>query len=151
MNNLYSLLYGLVATGLMSLVLALVAQAGGAAAQVKGIGSSIPTAVGGSQVPGAAVHILAGIVFAYVYMGLGHAWGVLVPWELLLLGAVVGVVRGLVVSAVLGTLAMDQRPLERMQLAGVGVGTAHVLANVLYGLCLAVLFGLTRVDFMLAF
>ncbi|HEX9844729.1 MAG TPA: hypothetical protein VGC20_18350 [bacterium] len=151
MENLYPLLFGLIGTGLMSLVLALVSQSGGAAAQVKGIGSSIPTPVGGSQVPGAAVHIVGGIVFGYVYLGLGHSMGALVPASLLALGAGVGIVRGIAVSAVLGMLAFDQRPLERIQLAGAGVGTAHVLGNVLYGLVLSALYGLTRVDYLLSF
>jgi hypothetical protein len=152
MENVYPLLFGLVGTGVMSLVLYLVGQAGGpTAAAVRGIGSSIPTPVGGSQAPGSAVHIIAGIVFGYVYMGLGHVWAPLVPGLLLALGVGVGIVRGIVVSAVLGMLAFDQDPLGKMSRAGFGVGLIHLIGTILYGLSLAVLYGFIPADAMLRF
>lgn len=95
MAQLYPLLYGLIATAIMSAVLYLIGQLGtGAAARVKGIGSAIPTPAGGSQVPGAVVHIVAGVAFAYAFWGLGRAWAYLQPGQLVLLGAGMGVLRG---------------------------------------------------------
>ncbi|HKI99692.1 MAG TPA: hypothetical protein VKB51_14555 [bacterium] len=152
MENLYPLLFGLVGTGVMSLVLYAIGQAEGpTAAMVRGVGSSITTPVGGSLVPGGAVHIVAGIVFAYLYMGLGHAWAPLAPSLLVLLGLVVGLARGIAVSAVLGMLAFDQDPLGRMSLAGPGVGAIHVLGTLLYGLSLSLLYGFIPADRMLMF
>jgi len=152
MENLYALLYGLLGTALMSFVLYGVQQAGGpSAANVRGIGSSVPTPHGGSLVPGAAAHIVAGALFGLVYLGLGHAWASLAPGSLLALGIGVGLVRGLAVTGVLSLLAFDQRPMERIQLAGAGTFVVHALGNVVYGLALAVLFGLSRVDSALAF
>lgn len=54
-------------------------------------------------------------------------------------------------SLVLGVLAFDRDPLDAMARSGVGVGIVHVLGNVLYGVCVAVLFGLSAVDFALSF
>jgi hypothetical protein len=151
MDALYPLLFGLVGTAVMSLVLYLLAQSGGALAGVRGVGSSVPTPMGGSQVPGAAVHIVAGVVFAYAYLGLGEALTPLAPGLLLLIGALVGVVRGIATSIVLGMLAFDQRPMERMALAGNAVGTVHVIGAILSGLSVSVLFGFSAVTPHLSF
>lgn len=152
MENLYPLLFGLIGTVVMTFVLYTAGQSGvGKAAMVKGVGSSIPTPVGGSLLPGAIVHVVAGILFGYVFWALGRAWAYLVPGELLALGVGVGIVRGVVVSIVLGLIAFDQRPLERMGEVGFGVGLTHVIGNVIYGLVVALLYGVTAVDFMLSF
>jgi hypothetical protein len=148
----YALLFGAIATAIMSALLYGVGQAGGERmALVKGIGSAIPAPVGGSLTPGLVVHGAGGLFFALVYLWLGHAAGGLVPGQLLALGAGVGLLRGIATGLVLAALAFDQRPLEWMAQAGPGVGLVHTLAHVLYGLCVSALFGLLRVDALLSF
>ncbi len=152
MENLYALLFGLIGTGVMSLLLYLVGQSGGdALANVRGIGSSIPAPRGGSQIPGAIIHIAAGLGFGLIFLAVGNAYVWYSPAGLLGFGAVLGIVKGIVVSILLALIAFDQEPLDFMQRAGGAVGTWHVLGHVVYGLCLSVLFGLTRVVSGLAF
>jgi hypothetical protein len=152
MEYLYALVFGLVGTGVMTLVLYLISQIGAqSVAQVKGIGSAIPTPSGGSLVPGTAVHIAVGLIFGLVYLALGRQFAYLVPGALLGLGAGVGFVRGIVVSIVLGLIAFDREPLNRMNEAGPAVGIVHVIGNVIYGLCVSVLFGLSAIDYAVAF
>ena len=152
MEFLYAALFGLVATAVMTSLLYLVNQSGSEMGTlVKGIGSAVPTPAGGSQTPGVLVHVIAGLAFAYLYEALGRELALPQPGQMLALGDAVGIVRGIVVSAVLALLAFDQEPMEHMTRAGMGVGTVHVLGNVVYGLCVSALFGLTRVEYVLAF
>lgn len=152
MEALYPVLFGLIATLAMSLLLYAIGQSGAQGAEwVKGIGSSIPTPAGGSQVPGAAIHVIAGIVFAYVYALLGRQFAFQVPGQMIALGVVVGLVKGIVASLVLGMLAFDQDPMGRVSQAGLGVGIVHAVGHAVYGLLVSVLFGISGVEYVLSY
>jgi len=149
MVYLAALLFGLIGTGVMSGVLYAIEQAG--APLVRGIGSAIPAPQGGSLMPGTTVHVVGGLFFGLVYLWIGQALPGLVPWQLLLLGVGVGVLRAIVADLLLAMLAFDQDPLRWMAQAGAGVGSAHALGHVLYGLSVSVLFGLSQLAPQLSF
>ena len=152
MENFISLLFGLIATLLMSGLLYLTARSGVERSEwVRGVGSSIPTGTGGSLVPGASIHLVAGAVFGFVYLMIGQAFVWVSPAGLLAFGAGLGVARGLAVSAMLALVAFDQQPGAHMARAGFGVGACHVAGNIVYGLTLSLLFGASRIEAALAF
>ena len=156
MDTLYALLFGLIATAVMTILLYGVGQSGvNSVAFVKAIGSAIPTTSGGSQVPGALVYIAAGLLFGVVYLALGrniaYNFEYLEIQPLLGLGALVGIARGLAVSIVLGVMAFNQDPLAHAIGSGFWVGLWHVVGSVAYGLTLSILFGATTVDFAVSF
>ena len=152
METLYALLFGLIATAVMTILLYVVGQTGvGSVASVKAIGSAIPTPSGGSLVPGALVYIAAGLLFGVVYLSLGRNFAYLEVQPLLGLGALVGIARGLAVSIVLGLIAFNQDPLAHAIGSGFWVGLWHVVGSVTYGLTLSILFGTTAVDFAVSF
>lgn len=152
MENLYALIFGLIGTGIMSLLLYLVGELGGVTGEnVRGIGSSIPAPRGGSQIPGAMIHLAAGAGFGLLYLVFGGGYVWYSPAALLAFGAVTGIVRGIVVSCFLALIAFDQDPWDFMQRAGAAVGIWHVGGNVVYGLCVSLLFGLAKVDPNLGF
>ena len=158
METLYALLFGLIATAVMTILLYGVAQSGvSSVASVKAIGSAIPTTSGGSLVPGALVYIAAGLLFGVVYLALGRNFAYLEIQPLLGLGALVGIARGLAVSIVLGLIAFNQAPLAHAIGSGFWVGLWHVVGSVAYGLTLSILFGVSTsvfnisVDFAVSF
>ncbi len=162
METLYALLFGLIATAVMTILLYGVGQSGvGSVASVKAIGSAIPTPSGGSLVPGALVYIAAGLLFGVDYLALGRYFAYNFEYleiqALLGLGALVGIARGLAVSIVLGLIAFNQDPLARAVESGFWVGLWHVVGSVAYGLTLSILFGVSTsvfnisVDFAVSF
>ncbi len=158
METLYALLFGLIATAVMTILLYAVGQSGvSSVASVKAIGSAIPTPSGASLVPGALVYIAAGLLFGVVYLALGRNFAYLEIQPLLGLGALVGIARGLAVSIVLGLIAFNQDPLAHAIRSGFWVGLWHVVGSVAYGLTLSILFGVSTsvfnisVDFAVSF
>ena len=150
-----ALFYGSIATGAMSLLLLAFNRTGTTHAYlIKGIGSSIPTQEGGSLVPGLFIYLSTGAVAGLIYMLVGQEirWGWTGPdlwWSkpaiLLLFGALTGVARGLATNGLLWMVAFDQKPKAHIARAGLGVVAIHSLGQVVYGLSLSVLFGLTRI------
>ena len=152
MEMFYTPLFGLLATAVMTVLLYAISNSGNEGmAFVRGIGSAVPTQAGGSLTPGVVVHVLAGLVFAYLYAALGRQFAFEMPGQMLALGVVVGLLRGGAVSLVLAMLAYDQQPLEHIARAGRGVAGVHALGNVAYGLVVSLLFGLSSVEYALSY
>lgn len=146
MENLLALFFGLLGACVMSLALyALRASGVTRAEEIRGIGSAIPTQKGGSLVPGAFIHLGGGAAVGLIYflMGQNFIWAGV--WSLLLYGAVMGIARGLMVSGFLWMAAFDQQPSVHIAKAGLGIGACHLIGQLVYGLSLSVLFGLTRI------
>lgn len=151
MDIVFALLYGLAGTGVMSFVLRIAHEANfSGAEEVYAIGSVVPRPPGSSPWPGIVIHLLAGMGFALLYLAIGDAILLYAP-GLLLLGAGIGLLRGLGVSLVLNVLAADQNPWQRFLDAGPVPAIWHLVGNLLYGLTVSVLFGVTNVNWMLVF
>lgn len=147
-----ALLFGWIAAGVMSLLLFAINKTGSLKSYlVKGIGSSIPTPQGGSMVPGFFIFLVTGAVTGLVYMLVGQEFRWFSPAGLLLFGAGLGLGRGLVTNGLLWMVAFDQAPKAHIVQAGGGVAAAHILGQVVYGLSLSALFGLSRIVDNLAF
>lgn len=147
-----ALFFGLIATGVMSLLLLAINAIGTENLYlVKGIGSSIPTQEGGSLVPGLFIFLVTGTVAGLIYMLVGQEFRWFSPAALLLFGLLLGVARGLVTNGLLWMVAFDQNPRAHIANAGKGVAACHFLGQVVFGLSLSVLFGLSRIVPNLAF
>ncbi len=150
MDYLYALLFGLIGTAVMTIVLRLVHSSGTESTlQVHAIGSTVPR-TSDSSAPGVVIHILVGLAGGVIYMLIGNEY-LLYTGGLLLLGIGVGLLRGLVVSLLLTILAADQNPWERFLAAGTVPAIWHLIGNVLYGVSISVLFGITNVNWMLVY
>lgn len=149
MDFVWALVFGLVATGLMSGALWLVRQGG--AEGVWGIGSTVPRPPGGSDAPGMLVHIAAGLLFGVAYLLAARLLVLPAWWELLLLGVGLGVVHSLVKSGLLAIISMAPDVAERWRAAGPGVAVVHLLAHVLHGVVVSLLFGVSGVVWYLAY
>lgn len=147
-----ALLFGLIAAGVMALLLLTINGAGSKkTVLVKGIGSSIPTQRGGSLLPGLIIFLGTGAVAGLVYMLVGQQFWWYSPAGVLLYGALLGLARGLVTNGLLWMLAFDQNPKAHIVNAGKGVAAFHVLGQLVFGLVLSAAFGLTRIVPELAF
>ena len=151
MDIALALLFGLVATGAMSLLLrALQPPLAAQGVPVWGIGSAVPEPAGVGSAPGAVVYIVAGLLAGLAYRYAGVALGWPVP-GLLGLAVVTGLLRGVAVSLVLTGLAAGQDPWANVRAAGPTAMTWHTVGHVVYGVALWLLFGLAGVPAALGF
>lgn len=152
MDIVYALVFGLIATAVMSLVLFVLRSSGFPNAElVRGIASTVPCPSSGSEAPGVIVHLLAGMLLGLVYLLVGRNLGPVGAGGLLLLGLGVGLLRGLAASIVLTVLAADQDPWQKFLDAGMGVAFCHLVGNLVFGLALSVLYGVIRVEPLLGY
>ena len=82
---------------------------------------------------GAAIHLVSGVIFAFLYVGTWSLFPLEGVREFLLFGILAGTFHGLVVSFLLISVVAGRHPLERFQNAGIDVGVAHLLGHVAYG------------------
>lgn len=151
MENLFTVIFGLIATFLMSLFLKLMRGVNAPWAQeVYAIGSVVPKPAWGAGWPGMFVYLASALVGAFAYISLGTQGDYTVA-TLLGFGVVAGVIRGGVCSMLLALLAAEQGPFLRFVQAGPGPGITHFAGNVLFGLIVSLLFGLSGVLPGLAF
>jgi uncharacterized membrane protein YagU involved in acid resistance len=139
---------GIIATALMTVLLYSIHWRGFANADMlRALGSILTRSEQTSFLPGALLHFLFGIVFAFIYVGFWSALPVSALWTYLALGVIFGLGHGLVVSFALVVLVAEHHPLQRYQQAGMGVAIAHLLGHVLYGLVVGLLAGVWHLRF----
>jgi Family of unknown function (DUF6789) len=139
---LQTILAGVIATAVMSAALYAIHWKGFAEADMIRALGSILTRNEANAVPlGIAIHLVSGILFAFLYV---IVWSTLPVAEFrhyLLLGLVTGFAHGLVVSFALVVLVAEHHPMERFRQAGIGVAVAHLVAHVVYGLLVGIVAG----------
>ena len=106
---------------------------------VRAIGSAITRREENSLIPGLITHFFFGVVFSALYVFLLS----MVPeaaiegpdrtLRLVVLGAMMGFVQGLVVSIGLVIVVAEHHPVERFREAGVNVALIHLIAHVIFG------------------
>ncbi len=106
---------------------------------VRAIGSAITGREEKSLLPGMALHFIAGILFAalYIYilsfipdMARGSPGRVMRLTEL---GAMMGFVQGLIVSFGLVIAVAEHHPIDRFREAGFRVALVHIVGHVVFG------------------
>jgi uncharacterized membrane protein YagU involved in acid resistance len=148
---LQSMAAGLVGTAWMTFAMAFVHRAGFANADMtRALGSWLTRSDRNALFVGLLVHAAAGALFGIPY---AVALGTFASGGLLLLlgiGALLGLVHGLVMSLVLVAVVSDRHPVERFRDAGPAVAAAHVLGHVVYGLGVALMVGALGIDWGVA-
>ena len=108
---------------------------------VRALGSLVTRNEEDAFFAGAAIHLVSGVVFSFVYVGF---WSLL-PLEgiqvFFLFGVVGGAFHGLVVSFLLVSAVAQRHPLERFRQAGMGVAVAHLIGHVFYGAAVGAMAG----------
>lgn len=112
---------------------------------IRAIGSWITKDYKSSLKPGFAVHMIAGIGFAYFYsqllatapkMDTSAAIGF---WDIVVVCTLIGAVHGLLVTLFLVIAVAQYHPVERFQRLGPGDMAAHVIGHIVYGFTVGVL------------
>ena len=144
-------LFGWLSSLVMSYYLKLLRGASAPWAQdVYAIGSVVPKSAFGGGMPGVMVYLIAGALGAWAYYRLGSEASYTVG-SLLGFGLAAGLIRGVVCSLLLTLLAADQGPFQRFFRAGPLPALAHLSGNLLFGISLSLLLGLTGAVNSLAF
>ena len=114
---------------------------------IRALGSLVTKKEEDALIVGAAIHLVSGVIFSFLYIG---TWSML-PLDgvqvFLLFGVVSGAFHGLVVSFLLISVVAQRHPLERFQNAGIGVGVAHLLGHVAYGATVGAIAGTYHLKF----
>ncbi len=136
-------LAGLVATAAMSVFLWLLRA-------TRTVDAELVPALGGLVVKeerlwkpvGWLLHVVVGVAFAFVYLGVWSLFDVTGPATFILLGVAVGFAHGLVFSIMLVNLVSEHHPRKKFRMeVGMGVALSYLLAHVVYGLALGAVTG----------
>ncbi len=100
---------------------------------ISAIGSIFTSDIRRGKLVGFMIHIIAGIIFAFIYLGLASYFGFDSQTDFILFGSIVGFAHGLVVSILLVVLVAEHHPLAKFRRAGFRVVAAQGLAHVIYG------------------
>ena len=141
-------LAGIAATIVMSAVMYFIHwQELAEADMIRALGGLVTGKERDALIVGAAIHLVSGVIFAFIYVG---TWSLLPlegVQELLLFGIVSGSFHGLVVSFLLISVVAGRHPLERFRNAGIGVGVAHLIGHVAYGATVGAIAGQYQLRF----
>jgi hypothetical protein len=109
---------------------------------VRAIGSFITRTERNSLLPGVIAHISAGIGFAFCYVFLFSIFPVSINSLFLssMIGGLVGIVHGVVVSMMLVFAVAEHHPIERYRQAGFAVAVCHLIAHVIYGVSIGLFY-----------
>ena len=125
---------GVAATIVMSAVMYLFHWGSFAEADmIRALGSLVTKKEEDSLIVGAAIHLVSGVFFAFVYIGTWSMFPLEGVQVLSLFGVVGGAFHGLVVSFLLVSTVSQHHPVERFRNAGIGVGVAHFVGHIAYG------------------
>ena len=134
---LHTILIGVLATSMMTFFLwTITAKKMINVDMVRAIGSFIVRTEKNSLLPGIVTHICAGVVFAFCYVFLFSIFPVFVNSLFFssMIGGLVGIVHGVVVSMMLVFAVAEHHPLEKYRKAGFAVAVYHLIAHVIYGI-----------------
>jgi hypothetical protein len=131
------ILIGLIATACMTAFLYLVHYLRIAEADMfTAIGSLVTPVLKNAFSLGLYIQIVAGMIFAALYLVGASYFGFHTGFDFLCFGAAVGLAHGVVFSLVMVILVAEHHPVERFRRVGFGVVAAHGLAHVIFGLSL---------------
>ncbi len=100
---------------------------------IRALGSLVTRNEEDALFAGTAIHLVSGVIFAFLYVGVWSLFPLKGVQEFLLFGILGGTFHGFVVSFLLISVVAGRHPLERFQDAGIGVGVAHLIGHVAYG------------------
>ena len=128
------LLAGVLGTVLMSVTMGTIHAAGWANADmIRALGSLVTRRREGAFAAGLGIHLVAGALFAVPYtliLGALSGGGFLMT---LGLGALLGLVHGIVMALVLLAVVSEKHPLEEFRETDFEVAVAHIVGHVAYG------------------
>jgi hypothetical protein len=108
---------------------------------VRALGSFIIKREEGSFLPGLVIHMVGGIIFAFLYLWMWTLFPMEAPGHYIYLGAIFGFFHGLAVSFMLVIVVAEHHPLERFRRVGFAVALVHLVAHVVYGVTLGAFVG----------
>lgn len=82
---------------------------------------------------GLAIHLVAGIIFCFIYLSAAASLGFEPGRDFIYFGTIIGFAHGVVFSIVLAVLIAEHHPIERFREKGFTIVAAHAIAHVLYG------------------
>ena len=128
----------------MSLAMWLITKSGITnAGMIRAIGSMFTKSYDGSFGPGLVVHLISGILFAFLYVIL---ISIFAPTSLVAAigaGAMIGVFHGVAFGFLLVVTVAEHHPLEQFRNAGFEVAIAHFVGHVIYGILVGLVVGLS--------
>ncbi|MFA9408682.1 MAG: hypothetical protein ACERKJ_07575 [Candidatus Dadabacteria bacterium] len=141
---IFTIVAGLVGTLGMSLAMWLITKSGIANAEmIRAIGSLFTKSYDKSFEPGLIVHLISGILFAFLYVIL---ISIFAPTSLVAAigaGAMIGVFHGVAFGFLLVVTVAEHHPLEQFRNAGFEVAIAHFVGHVIYGILVGLVVGLS--------
>lgn len=97
---------------------------------VRAVGALITRRADGGYVPGLAVHLVSGVLFAYVYQAVLHFSHV--PFTFAS-GLLLGGVHGVIVMLLVCITVMEHHPMAKYHRRGPMTGVMQLIAHLLYG------------------
>lgn len=135
-----TLLAGAIATIGMSLVMWAINKSGlSRADMIRALGSLLTKQAENALVPGLVTHLLSGMMFAFAYTILLNAPPLGTWYAFLIMGTLLGLFHGFVVSFMLVVFVAESHPLPDFRNVGLSVAVAHVLGHIVYGAAMGLL------------
>lgn len=107
---------------------------------IRTLGSFLTKSLKNSLAVGAIIHVIAGIIFAFLYYKLFTIMGMSTPLSRMAGGAVIGAGHGFIVSFILIIIVAEHHPIERFRKVGFPVALLYSVAHILYGFILGFMF-----------
>lgn len=134
MTALYTIFAGVFGTAFMTSLMLLIHRGGHANGDmVRALGSLATRSMSSAVSAGVAIHVASGVLFAAPYTML---LSVMVPDHgagAAVLGGVIGLMHGIVVSFMIIAVFSDLHPIPQFRGAGFPVAIAHLVGHVGYG------------------
>lgn len=135
------IIVGLLATSIMTLFLYLVRA-------VKIADTDMLSAVGTlltkntehhSRAIGLAIHLIAGVIFAFIYLVAAASLGFEPGRDFIYFGTIIGFSHGVIFSIIMTVLVAEHHPIARFREKGFSVVAAHAVAHIIYGFSIGVI------------
>lgn len=130
------ILVGLMATAIMSVFLSLVHKRGWANGDmIRAVGSAITRSDEGALIYGLIVHFSLGAFFAFFYSFCLNFSPAGSFFSVIAVCTAVGFFHGLLMILLTIIIVAEHHPLERFRRLGPDAAIAHLIAHILYGIC----------------
>ncbi|MEM7008153.1 MAG: hypothetical protein AAF462_03380 [Thermodesulfobacteriota bacterium] len=147
MNFLIILATGLIATGLMSLLLTFITRSKFANADmVRAIGSLYTGSYENALVPGLVIQFSSGIIFAFLYFMVMNFFFTPTLLSGILGGLIIGLAHGIIVAFALVITVAEHHPVEKFRQAGLTVASSHIAGHVIFGLTVGVIYAASKIE-----
>jgi uncharacterized membrane protein YeaQ/YmgE (transglycosylase-associated protein family) len=137
------LIAGIFGTSAMSIFLNLISKSGYANADmIRALGSLFTKSMNNAFQVGLALHMISGIIFAFIYTFIMMALNIHGFTACLGAGLIIGFIHGAVVSFLLVATVAENHPLPQFQTAGFSVAVAHWAGHIVYGVVVGIVIGI---------